>query len=251
MNSEGGVRSFDSFATSLPKGERRNPITHTQAPVTTGTSIIAFEYDGGILMAADMLGSYGSLARYRSVPRLLKVNDKTVIGCMGDYADFQYLQAIIEQMEVDEACKDDGFQTTARSLHSWLTRVLYNKRCKFDPLWTTFVVAGLDQDKPFLGFVDKLGTAYTDPIITTGYASMLATPLIRKAVEDKLKDKNEKLTLAEARKVIEDSLTLMYYRDARASNKYQIAIIPSNGEASIIEEPKTLLGDWSVAHLIK
>lgn len=50
-------------------------------------------------MAADMLGSYGSLARYRSVPRLLKVNDKTVIGCMGDYADFQYLQAIIEQME--------------------------------------------------------------------------------------------------------------------------------------------------------
>lgn len=151
---------------------------------------------------------------------------------------------------MDEACKDDGFQTTARSLHSWLTRVLYNKRCKFDPLWTTFVVAGLDQDKPwvglnlspdllvissgvfkvnhlklilicdrFLGFVDKLGTAYTDPIITTGYASMLATPLIRKAVEDKLKDKNEKLTLAEARKVIEDSLTLMYYRDARASNK--------------------------------
>jgi len=199
-------------------------------------------------MAADMLGSYGSLARFRSVPRLLKVNDKTVIGCMGDYADFQYLQAIIEQMEVDEACKDDGFQTSARSLHSWLTRVLYNKRCKFDPLWTTFVVAGMDKTKPFLGFVDKLGTAYTDPIIATGYASMLATPLIRKAVEDK---KGGKLSLQEAKNLVEESIKLMYYRDARSSNKYQLAIIPSNGDPAVIEGPHKILGDWGVAHMIK
>ena len=30
-----------------------------------------------------------------------------------------------------------------QALHSWLTRVLYNRRSKFDPLWNTFVVAGL------------------------------------------------------------------------------------------------------------
>jgi 20S proteasome subunit beta 7 len=61
--------------------------------------VLALAYDGGVAIAADVLGSYGSLARYRNVPRLLKVNDQTVVGVMGDYADFQYLQAIIEQKE--------------------------------------------------------------------------------------------------------------------------------------------------------
>jgi 20S proteasome subunit beta 7 len=61
--------------------------------------VLALAYDGGVAIATDVLGSYGSLARYRNVPRLLKVNDQTVVGVMGDYADFQYLQAIIEQKE--------------------------------------------------------------------------------------------------------------------------------------------------------
>lgn len=42
-------------------------------------------------------GSYGSLARYRSVSRLMKVNDNTVIGGTGDYADFQHLKSVLEQ----------------------------------------------------------------------------------------------------------------------------------------------------------
>jgi len=48
-------------------------------------------------MAADMLGSYGSMARYRHCPRVMKVNENTILGCMGDYADFQHLKDIIEQ----------------------------------------------------------------------------------------------------------------------------------------------------------
>jgi len=244
--SSSSKRAFDSFATSVPKMEKL-PITVTQSPSTTGTGIIAFEYDGGVIMAADTLGSYGSLARYRSIPRLLKVNDKVVVGCMGDYADYQYLQQIIEQMEIDEACQDDGLQTTARSLHSWLTRVLYNRRCKMDPLWTTFVVAGTEEDgKPFLGYVDKIGTAYNDSIICTGYASVLATPLIRKAVQDG----GGKLSLEQARKLVVDSLTLVYYRDAHAFNKYHVAVIPNTGEAATVEDAATLKGNWELANMI-
>lgn len=44
-----------------------------------------------------MLGSYGSLARYRDFSRVSKVNNSTVIGCGGDIADFQFLKSIIEQ----------------------------------------------------------------------------------------------------------------------------------------------------------
>ena len=58
---------------------------------------MALKFNGGIAIAADKLGSYGSLARYRDISRLLKVNECTVMGAGGDYADFQFVKSIIEQ----------------------------------------------------------------------------------------------------------------------------------------------------------
>jgi 20S proteasome subunit beta 7 len=42
-------------------------------------------------------GSYGSLARFRSLSRLMKVNENTVIGASGDIADFQFIQETLKQ----------------------------------------------------------------------------------------------------------------------------------------------------------
>ena len=43
------------------------------------------------------LGSYGSLARFREVSRLMSVRNNTVVGGSGDYADFQYIQSLLER----------------------------------------------------------------------------------------------------------------------------------------------------------
>ena len=59
--------------------------------------MLGVEFNGGVMIAADMLGSYGSLARFRNVSRVLKVNDKTILGAGGDFADFQFMKSIIEQ----------------------------------------------------------------------------------------------------------------------------------------------------------
>ena len=37
------------------------------------------------------------------------MNNTTVLGAGGDYADFQFLSEVIEQKQIDEDCKDDGF----------------------------------------------------------------------------------------------------------------------------------------------
>lgn len=66
--------------------------------MVTGTSVLAVKFEGGVVIAADMMGSYGSLARFRGISRLLRVNDSTVLGASGDYADFQYLTQVINQM---------------------------------------------------------------------------------------------------------------------------------------------------------
>uniref|UniRef100_A0A8B9G6G0 Proteasome subunit beta type-4 n=1 Tax=Amazona collaria TaxID=241587 RepID=A0A8B9G6G0_9PSIT len=73
-------------------------LTRTLNPMVTGTSVLGAKFDGGVMIAADMMGSYGSLARFRGISRLLKVNDTTALGASGDYADFQYLAQVIDQM---------------------------------------------------------------------------------------------------------------------------------------------------------
>ena len=44
--------------------------------MVTGTSVLGVKFTGGVVIAADMLGSYGSLARFRNVSRLMKVSSK-------------------------------------------------------------------------------------------------------------------------------------------------------------------------------
>lgn len=66
-------------------------------PMVTGTSVLGLKFNNGIIIAADTVCSYGSLARYRTVSRLYKVNDSTVVGGGGDYADFQFIKSLVEQ----------------------------------------------------------------------------------------------------------------------------------------------------------
>jgi hypothetical protein len=43
-----------------------------------------------------------------------------------------------------------------------------------NPLWNSVVVGGIQDGKPFLGFVDKIGVAYQDDVIATGFGTHLA-----------------------------------------------------------------------------
>jgi len=64
-------------------------------------------------------------------------------------------------------------------VHSYLTRVLYNRRNKFDPLWNSLVVAGVEKGVAFLGTVAMIGTQFEDSHIATGFGAHLARPLFR------------------------------------------------------------------------
>jgi 20S proteasome alpha/beta subunit len=53
--------------------------------------VLAVKYKDGVVIAADNLASYGSLARFTDVKRLKKFNRKAVVGFGGDVSDMQYL----------------------------------------------------------------------------------------------------------------------------------------------------------------
>lgn len=212
-------------------------------PTLTGTSVIGMRFNGGIVVAADTLGSFGATARFRYLPRIMKVNDTTVMGTGGDYADFQFLKSTIEQKVIDEECLADGFSHSPRSIYTWLTRLMYQRRTKMNPLWNTLIVGGMQDGEPFLGYIDKLGVAYEAPSVASGYGAYIAQPLLRDALE-----KSPAMSEAEARKVIERCLSVLFCRDARSFNEYQLAVVKKDGV--VIDGPLKCSADWTIAQMI-
>lgn len=70
--------------------------THTQSPVVTGTSVLGLKFKDGVMLVADNLASYGSMARFRDIERLIQVGKYTVIGVGGDISDLQYIERLLD-----------------------------------------------------------------------------------------------------------------------------------------------------------
>jgi len=197
------------------------------------------------MMAADNLASYGSLARFKDIERLYAVGNNTVIGAGGDMSDFQYLKNQLEELVIDEFTAQDGHSLGPAEIHEYLAQVMYARRSRMDPLWNAILVGGLKDGKKFLSFVDLLGTTYSASTIATGYGAHIALPLLRSAVEGR----EDTLTEEEALAIIENSMKVLFYRDARSLNKYQVATVTEKGVS--ISESKHIATSWSFAEGIR
>lgn len=116
------------------------------ASSTTGTSVLGIRYDSGVMLAADTLVSYGSMARYQNIERVFKVNKNILLGGSGDFADIQSIKRNIDQKMIEDQCCDDNIEMKPKSLASWMTRVLYNRRSRMNPLYIDVVVGGVDNE---------------------------------------------------------------------------------------------------------
>jgi len=217
-----------------------HPCPHRQ-PTLTGTSVLAIKCIDGIVMATDTLTSWGSLARFRSIQRVTKVNNDTICGGSGDYADFQQICQTLDELSEHEHSRDDDKLRTPKEIHQYLTRVMYERRNKFDPLWNALIVGGWRSkyEAPFLGYVDLIGTNYESDSIATGYGAYIAQPILRKFIDER---GGVTYTVKEAREVLIDAMRVLVYRDARTSDKIQISTVDRDGVT--IEEPMIIETKW-------
>ncbi|KAL2119065.1 hypothetical protein VTJ04DRAFT_6025 [Mycothermus thermophilus] len=236
------------------------PKTATQSPIVTGTSVIAIKFKDGVVMAADNLASYGSLARFTDVKRLRPFLSTSVVGFGGDVSDMQFLDRHLTELAIDEAYEDEGcsagsadpskkHQLNAANLHKYLTKLMYRRRNQFDPLWNQILVAGFDSDdKPFLASVDLRGTSFTSPSLATGYGSMLAQPVMRRYAATE--EDAAKLTREEAVNVIRECMKVLFYRDARSLDRFSLAVVTRDG-VEISEDEKLEQQSWAFAERIR
>ncbi|CAK9299264.1 unnamed protein product [Gordionus sp. m RMFG-2023] len=231
-------------STQMEIATNEKPITHTLNPTTTGTCVIGLIYEDGIIFAADTLVSYGNMLRYFNFSRLIKINAKTCLAFTGDIADFQFIQKLVEERVIQESCYNDGFVLDALEWHTYITRILYHRRSKLSPLWNIILVGGItNSGEKFLGYIDMYGVGYKAPVIATGFGGMLVQPLIRETLATK-----EMLSEEEAKSLIKRSMRLLYLRNTRSANKYNIALITKDGVN--IGEPETIEADWNIAKYV-
>ena len=208
--------------------------------MVTGGSVVALKYKGGVMVAADTLASYGSLARFEGVTRIAKVgiSKDTLLAAGGDYSDYQMILKMVEQKAVADFAADDGSSLSPKAMHHWLTRVMYNRRSKMDPLWNSVIITGFRDGKAYLGSSDLYGTMFEDDFVATGLGGHLALPLIRKAWHAEMSEE-------EARKLLVDCMRVLFYRDTRASASIQVGTVSAEG--SNVGEPFKLDTFWECA----
>lgn len=62
---------------------------------------------------------------------------------------------------------DDGNSLGPKEVHNYLTRMMYNRRNKFDPLWNSLVLGGVKNGQKYLGTVFICSSYYDAECLAT------------------------------------------------------------------------------------
>jgi len=62
------------------------------------------------------------------------VNSSTLLGAGGELSDFSYIAKLLDELVTEDFVADDGIKLSAPEVHAYLTRVMYNRRNKCEPL---------------------------------------------------------------------------------------------------------------------
>lgn len=181
------------------------------------------------------------MARFTTLDRIRQFGPNALIGASGEFSDFQLLTDVLEEDLCDDRCLDDGRQLTGREIYNWLSRVMYNRRMRLDPLWNSLLVAGVHKGDVSLGMVDLYGTSFEEDFIATGFGHHLGMPILRERWRPNMPE-------AEARQLLEDVMRVLLYRDTRTMNKIQIGRIATDGVS--ISEPFSLSTKWDYKQFI-
>lgn len=65
-------------------------------------------------------------------------------------SDFQYIQAFLDELMIDEFAAQDGHSLGPAEIHEYLSQVMYGRRSKMNPLWNALLVGGFKDGKSYV-----------------------------------------------------------------------------------------------------
>jgi len=113
--------------------------------VSTGTTIMAVEFDGGVVMGADTRTSTGDYVANRASRKISKVHDKIFVCRCGSAADTQALTGFVINYLGQHAIElGHGKMPTVNTAANLFKMIAYNNK---DRLMAGLIVAGWDEKR--------------------------------------------------------------------------------------------------------
>jgi 20S proteasome subunit beta 1 len=143
--------------------------------VKTGTTIMAVEFNGGVMLAADSRTSTGDYVANRVSRKISRLHERIFVLRSGSAADTQALTAMVRHYLGQHAVELDSLPTvnTAANLFKLIA---YNNK---DNLMAGLIIAGVDEHKGAQVYTIPLGgTRLRTPCAIGGSGSGYITALV-------------------------------------------------------------------------
>ncbi|XP_043475673.1 proteasome subunit beta type-6 [Leptopilina heterotoma] len=199
-----------------------------QSEHSTGTSIMAVEFNGGVVIGADSRSTTGSYVANRYADKLTKITDNIYCCRSGSSADTQAISSIVtyhlgfHQMELGE-------QPLVETAANVFREICYNYR---DSLLAGILVAGWDSRKGGQVYSVPIGgMCVRQPISVGGSGSTYVYGYV---------DANYKpnMTKDESIELVQNTLALAMARDGSSGGVIRLGVITEKGI-----ERKVILGN--------
>jgi len=156
---------------------RDDDVMAPEQAVQTGTTIMAVEFDGGVVLAADSRTSTGQYVANRSSRKVSKVHDRIFLCRSGSAADTQALTGYVQHYLGMHAI-ELGKLPKVKSCANLFKMLAYNNK---DRLMAGLIIAGWDEHNGGQVFSIPLGgTLLASPVATGGSGSMYISGLVDK-----------------------------------------------------------------------
>ncbi len=198
------------------------------AEVSTGTTIMACEFDGGVILAADSRTSTGDYVANRSSRKISRLHDRIFVLRSGSAADTQSLTALVRGF-LDQHATELGKEPTVNSAANLMRLVAYNNK---DALTAGLIVAGWDQKRGAQVYPIPLGgSKFRKQVAIGGSGSGYITGLV-----DHLFKPN--MTQKECRSMVTRCVSHAMARDGSSGGMIRLVTVT---EADVVEE--VIFGD--------
>merc|ERR550514_303660 len=160
-----GVPGPDQFAGSV---YRADDIMDPEQAVSTGTTIMACEFEGGVVMGADSRTTTGSYVANRVSRKVSQVHDRIFVCRSGSAADTQALTGFVQHYLGMHAI-ELGTLPTVKTAASLFQLLCYNNK---DNLMAGMIIGGWDEKKgPDLYSIMLGGTMLPQKVYCSGSGS--------------------------------------------------------------------------------
>jgi len=154
---------------------RSDDVMAPERAVATGTTILAVEFDGGVVLAADTRTSTGDYVANRASRKISKVHDRIFVLRSGSAADTQALTGFVQNYLGMHAV-ELGKLPTVNTCANLFKIFAYNNK---DRLSAGLIVAGWDEQRGGQVYSIPLGgTCLRQPIAAGGSGAMYISGLI-------------------------------------------------------------------------